>query len=436
MKFRYDDSLDFTNVALESLYHAVDDEGFRENEDARLIYEQLEKNLRAIPFGDYLKRYIYQKAGLTGKYDEIPLDEYRLILRESFRDNDTPASFEPTTVKLSSLCKNWLTQQTVKRSVVFLLGFGLRMSVEDVNDFLVKALHEPEINSKDPFEVICWYCYKNEYSYPKFERLWRIYQETPANSLDMGLLYTEQTAGIRSTMFSIHDEATLIAHLARMKTGKNIARFSVTARKYFDQLYNETCQIIAEMYNRTEEEEHDAYVSRYRDNLASNTRMYDYEKVQRVKKLKEEKKVYTAADITESDIEHIIYAAVPTDRHGNLTPAKASKLNEQFAGKRFSRQHMHEILTNKTEIDRFDLITLNFFLFSQKVDEIPIANRRYIQFIDSTNEILAGCCMGQLYIANPYECFLMMCILSDDPLGTYADVWELSYDHSTQLNKK
>ena len=34
--------------------------------------------------------------------------------------------------------------------------------------------------------------------------------------------------------------------------------------------------------------------------------------------------------------------------------------------------------------------------------------------------------MGPLYIANPYECFLLMCILTDGPLGTYADVWELS----------
>ena len=36
--------------------------------------------------------------------------------------------------------------------------------------------------------------------------------------------------------------------------------------------------------------------------------------------------------------------------------------------------------------------------------------------------------MGELYVANPYECFILMCILSDDPLGTYADVWEMAYD--------
>ena len=94
--------------------------------------------------------------------------------------------------------------------------------------------------------------------------------------------------------------------------------------------------------------------------------MFDFEKIDRIKKFREEKRVFTREDITESDIEHIICSAIPTDRHGNLTPSKASKLNEQFAGKRFSRQRIGEILSGNVEITRFDLITLNFFIFSQK----------------------------------------------------------------------
>ena len=76
---------------------------------------------------------------------------------------------------------------------------------------------------------------------------------------------------------------------------------------------------------------------------------------------------------------------------------------------------------------RFDLITLNFFIFSQKLEENPEPKLRYMQFLDSMNEILEKCFLGKLYVQNPYECFVLMCILSDDPLGTYADVWELSY---------
>ena len=84
-------------------------------------------------------------------------------------------------------------------------------------------------------------------------------------------------------------------------------------------------------------------------------------------------------------------------------------------------------MTGDAEIDRFDLITLNFFLYSQKVDEYPNSKKRYEQFLASTNRILTGCGMGKMYTANPYECFTLMCILAEDPLGTYADVWEMAY---------
>lgn len=49
---------DFTDVAWESLYDAVDDTQFP-NKDAQLIYNSLKHHLKIRSFGDYLKRYIY-----------------------------------------------------------------------------------------------------------------------------------------------------------------------------------------------------------------------------------------------------------------------------------------------------------------------------------------------------------------------------------------
>ena len=161
-------STDFTNNAWDTLYDAVDSTYFQDK-DADIIYSVLENRLKYIPFGEYLKRYIYRKAGLTDPFESVSLKVYQQIIKGAFSDNNTPQAFEPTTAKLSALSKNWLTQQTVRRKVVFLLGFGLAMSVDDVNEFLMKALRERGINAKNPFEVICWYCYKNGYSYLKFE---------------------------------------------------------------------------------------------------------------------------------------------------------------------------------------------------------------------------------------------------------------------------
>ncbi len=418
--------LDFTEAAWDSLYDAVDDTAFLD-QDAEIIYKSLKHKLKFISFGDYLKRYIYQKAELTEPFSEVPLKEYQLIIKSAFSDNCTPASFTPTTAKLSALSKNWLTQQTVKRNVVFLLGFGLNMSVDDVNIFLTKALRESEINPKNPFEVICWYCYKNKYNYLKFQKLWDIYNNSHATHQKNTFKYDEGTIGIRNTMFALRDDNALLEYVLTLKSSGNMSRIGVTAKKHFDSLYDEARTLVAEIYNRLEDIEHTEAFFEYQDKIISSERLYDYEKLEKINRFRSEKRLFTKDDITESDIEHIICAAIPTDRHGNLTPSKASKLNEQFAGKRFSRQRIAEILANNTEVTRFDLITLNFFVFSQKTEAYANIKQRYTEFLTTTNQILNECFMGSLYIQNPYECFVLMCILSLDPLGTYADVWELSY---------
>ena len=55
---------DFTDAAWESLYDAVDDTQFLDK-DAQLIYNSLRHRLKIRSFGDYLKRYIYEKAGIN-----------------------------------------------------------------------------------------------------------------------------------------------------------------------------------------------------------------------------------------------------------------------------------------------------------------------------------------------------------------------------------
>lgn len=420
-------STDFTDNAWEALYTAVDSTYFQDK-DADLIYAVLEKKLKFIPFGEYLKRYIYRKADLTDPFESVPLKVYQQIIKDAFYDNNTPQAFEPTTAKLSALSKNWLTQQTVKRKVVFLLGFGLAMSADDVNEFLTKALREQGINAKNPFEVICWYCYKNGYSYPKFEKLWQIFCNTPPNSLDVKLLYSNLTIGARNTVNSINSDATLITFVSKLKAPDNSPQLSVTARKSFDGLFEQARELVAMIYNKEEEKQHRDEVAQYQSMLLNNDRISDTDRQSRVARKREQQKVYTSNDITESDLEHIISSAIPVDKYGNLAPSKASKLNAQFSGKRFSRQHISDILAGKSDVTRFDLITLNFFIYSQTLDEYSNSKIRFMSFVESTNKILDKCFLGELYISNPYECFILMCILSDDPLGTYADVWELSYE--------
>lgn len=416
--------LDFTGEAKKLLYDVVDDSRFPDK-DALLIYNSLKHRLKFRSFGDYLRRYIYRKAGLTKPFKEVPLDEYRLIIQTSFSDNQTPASFSAKTSKLSSLSRNWLTQSTVRRNVVFLLGFGLNMSVEDVNMFLTKGIREQEINPKDPFEVICWYCFKNNFNYLKFEELWDIYNNISPKSPEALNFNTERTITVRNSMCSINSEKALVAHLSKLKATDTLSAISVTIKKSFGELYDEARDLVAKIYNSNENEDNDTV--RFIQKLSESERFTSLKKQKRIEEFRSKKKVFCREDITESDIEHIICSAIPTDRYGNIIPARSSKLSEQFEGKRFSRQRLRDILLGNVQATRFDLITLNFFVFSQKLDIYPDPKTRYLKFLETMNNILEKCFLGKMYVQNPYECFILMCILSGDPLGTYADVLELSY---------
>ena len=53
---------------------------------------------------------------------------------------------------------------------------------------------------------------------------------------------------------------------------------------------------------------------------------------------------------------------------------------------------------------------------------------RYHHFLEEIQKILHKCGMSEIYIVNPYECFLLMCLLTDCPLAVFADIWEMSYE--------
>lgn len=44
---------------------------------------------------------------------------------------------------------------------------------------------------------------------------------------------------------------------------------------------------------------------------------------------------------------------------------------------------------------------------------------RYHHFIEEAQRILKKCGMSEIYIVNPYECFLLMCLLTDCPLAVF-----------------
>lgn len=416
-------TINFTRHSEDEFYDTVDTETFQD-EDADSIYEHLQSKIKLIPFGDYLKRYIFRIAGFEGSFQDVDLKDYQEIIVESFAENHTPKSFTETSAKLSALAKNWLTQRSVNRQVVFLLGFGLNMSIRDVSEFLIHAQRERDFNFKNPFEVICWFCYKNGYKYQKFEQLLEEYEALPVQQeyIDLGA-----TIGIRDVFLSIETEEDLMRALSRLKMDNKGHFFSFSARKHFDDLYERVKLVILEQYKQDAIIEAEEKAKDYFFSVSNSTALTNEEKYLRAEKIRKTPKEYILEDITESDVEKFLCCGVPFDKKGNLIKASKSSLAKQFNNKRMSRQHLHEIISEKVDVDRFDLLTLLFFIHAMD-DNITNSKTRFIHFIEESNQILNDCSMGELYIANPYECFLLMCILSIYPMGTYADVLEKSFE--------
>ena len=93
----------------------------------------------------------------------------------------------------------------------------------------------------------------------------------------MGHFYGEQTIGVRNSMHSIHDDATPIAHLAKLKATENMSAMSFTSRNCFNRLYDEARELIAKMYNEFEDTEYEEAVQEDIHKLALNYRLFDAE---------------------------------------------------------------------------------------------------------------------------------------------------------------
>lgn len=284
---------EFTRKAAQRFRQVVSLDGF-EDEDADVIFHYLYKEMELVSFGDHLKRYIYERAGLEEPFAEIPQEVYRDIAVESFKETYTPKSMNPTSTKLPALVNNWLTQASVKRETVFLLGFGLRMSAEDVSDFLTRVLKEQDFDFHNPEEVIYWYCYFKQLPYSKAEEYKELYK-TLEPAKEKGNL-----SKVISGEVILDTEEKLFLYLSYLKAGWDDPRNEKSqAFQEFQKLLLHAKEIIAAMYQKDEEE-------------------------------KGREKIWKAENITPSDVEKVICNGIPINQMGNLKKMSASILGQAF----------------------------------------------------------------------------------------------------------
>lgn len=373
---------EFTRRAVHEMNRILDSEAFADM-DAEEIFRYLSEEMSIVEFGDYLRRYLYELAEIEEPFHTVPDEVYIDIIRVAFKENHMPFSFEPTTTKPTAIIKRWLRQSAASRETVFLLAFGLRMVDTDVEDFLQKVLLEESFDFGNYRECIFWHCYHNELPYAKAKAYIQAYEEMPEDGQVNRSLWEFMRATPRMYLFG---EEQLLLYLQQLKLHNKTEDKLNAALQEFLHLYEDACRIV-------------------------NGILYDG----------------GSEEITPADVEKVLCSGIPVTKSGNMMKMTASILSRQFDQKRMTRQRIAAILKGKTAVERFDLVTLLFLIYAEEVEPDWPAER-YMRYIDEINEVLNRCGMMDIYPVNPYEAFILMCLLSDYPLATYAEVWEQSFE--------
>lgn len=397
----FDEEKEFTRKAEKSIGAVINAEDFQ-GQSAEKIYEYLLLQKSHITFCDHLKRYLYENGHFDKPFGDVTLNEYAEQVIASFKANNTPLSLQPTTRKPMATVKKWLTQSSVSRSVIFQLGFGLKMKVQEVDAFLKKAISESTFNMADPEEVIFQYCFYNQLSYSKAISLLEYYHsiETPAAA-------GSQAKGFRIGKMTSDEE--LYNYLQFLK---NQVRYESKYNKAYDYF--------------------DLLLGRVRSLIASERRFTNAAHV--IADISENTKGLMTSAISNQIVEETIYSGISYNEDMNLQSMGDSSLKDVFGRYRLSRSRMNNLQKRKIKVERYDLITLLFVIYAYAPNTEEYENSSEtdpkdlcMRFTEEANRILTQCGMIHLYPVNPYESFILLCLLSEDPWESFCETWTQSY---------
>ena len=165
----------FTLTAMKEFYDTIESDQFQgASEDT--IYKYLTNIMEIVSFKDFLRRYIYEYAGIKENFNQVT--NYPELLLEIFARNDCyDLSDAEEKKKLKKKANRWLTSESVKRENMFYIGFGLDMNDKQISEFLTLVLKEPDFDFTSPSETIYWHCRYNGKSWMEAQKLLEAYEK-------------------------------------------------------------------------------------------------------------------------------------------------------------------------------------------------------------------------------------------------------------------
>ena len=331
--------------------------------------------------------------------------------------------------------EEWLNMPASRldRDTCFLFAFGLNMNEEWTSYLLTDVLCKADFNPRDPKEAIYYYCLYNNLKYYGVKQWLKKYEDVEPQARTQDL-YTKVMSYDLQILAEDRDEKGFLEYLAECKylqqnrTSKK-QKFSETKAKVFNRLLVELYSALSYEKETRRNREWERYeAARYVVEHESQPARYKREEARRA-----EKAIHKALNRGErEDLESILLwlSQSPT---GNEAAPVSKTLQELFQKKilwmpSFTPSSIRKQIEDKTtEIKREDILLAAFILCANDKGSYMRGkdySNRMSYFTYMADYWLEKAGFGEFYFLGPFELFLSICLLQQNPLEYVLSVWK------------
>lgn len=405
----------------------------------------------ALTFGDYIYLYIYRNTPLCTQYENYkkvpPEVYYKEYIAKSFENRlgKRSGSLNPqVSVSLSTVKPLLAGQKAPTRDKVFLFAFGLGMDVETVSMILKKCLMEADFNMKDPKEVIYYWCLKQNIPYSGMLR-WMEYYESMNVESDHARRKLTDVDRTGTYLLSsrvrqnFRDDEDIKAYLFSLKKADSSSRLRKSAKEVYRRLFHAFPHTeVSQAQTVFDEKE---ISQSYREYIASREQNEEYRIQQKAqKKAQKEDEKYTAFLQVETGVR--ILAGIrkrcyEENKEQLLEPKVLAYLFQDLS---FTKKTVMDRIYGDTPVSRKELLTAEFIVYMVELPEDEREEKQYAEgtdvltyrdrqdsimdFEEDVSATLAKLEMERFYVRNPFELFLVFCLLHRDPFAYFMASWE------------
>ena len=395
-------------------------------------------------WGDHIKRYIFDSIGgeeMSKKFKWISEDgiefeaitdeNIREFIKKVFKENGmrNQGSMNPkSTTTLGNRLTAWLnspvTSSTLSRDVCFLFCFGLNMD-ENYASYMLEVLRQPEFNPKNYKEAIYYYCICNRTKYANVLEWLQKYEELePAVDYEV----IPQTQVLRNYLKMIKEaakasqevkEQQFLEYLAilkglpeNMKPSETRAKeFEEGCKKFYQIQSEKSCRMLDKMHTKVE----NAPKAKTNKQKKKNENLL-YKVIFQEEKVNINGVVSLLQSLPSASVE------IPKELKEMVEQGIISfpELSYHFFDDRIGEKRT-------VEISREELLTIVFLYCSSSMKDDMLEKYNYEErkayFMLEASICLDNCGFGDVYLLNPYELFLVSCLLQKNPLEYFLAVW-------------